>query len=304
MSIAKPNAMARPNAIAVCLTALLSASCAAGGADSPSRSPFASPTGTLSHPQGAAELVLRSETVGGFLPREMLLSSYPLVSIYGDGTVITEGPQIAIFPGPALPNLISTKITEAGLQRLLALAAGAGLLGPDAQYDATGIADAGTARFTVVAEGTRHSISAYALNESEDRGLAPAVAAQRARLRAYAARLGDLRASLGPEQVGAEASYRFASVRLYVQPGILGEGPAQPALDWPLATPLATFGESAQSGAGDGIRCGVASRAELETLRPLLLRASQATPWHSGGRVFSIRVRVLLPDESGCPGVE
>src|SRR6266545_3576031 len=211
--------MARPTAIAVCLTALLIASCSAGASGSPS----GSPAETRNPPRGAGELVLRYETVGGFAPQEFFLSRYPTISVYGDGTVITEGPQIAIYPGPALPNLIATKITAAGLQRLLALAADAGLLGPDAQYDAIGIADAGTATFTVVADGTRHTISAYALNESEDRGLNPAVAAQRVRLRTFVTRLGDLGRSLGQEQVGAEAPIEFAAARLFVQPGILIE---------------------------------------------------------------------------------
>jgi hypothetical protein len=291
--------MTRPTAVLLSLTALLVASCSAGAAGSPSASPGAS----LNHHQGAAELIFRYETVGGFVPREFLLTSYPTISIYGDGTVITEGPQIAIYPGPALPNLIATRITEAGQQHLLALAADAGLLGPDARYDAIGIADAGTAQFTVVVDGKRHVISAYALGESQDLGLDGAVAAQRARLRAFVARLGDLRGSLGPE-VGPEAPFRFMAVRLFVQPGILGEGPAQAGVDWPLANPLASFGESAQPGAGEGLRCGVVSGQDLETVRPMLMKANQATPWRSGGRAFSIRIRVLLPDESGCPGVE
>ncbi len=300
--------MTRPIAIPLCLTVLLLASCSPGAAGAPSPSaslsPSPSPSATPSLPRGANELVLRYETAGGFVPHEFLLSSYPTISIYGDGTAITEGPQIAIYPGPALPNLIATKIGEAGLQRLLGLAADAGLLGPDAHYDAIGIADAGTATFTVVAAGTRHTISAYALNESEDRGLDRAVAAERARLRAFVTRLADLRGSLGRDQVGAEGPFHFSAVRLFVQAGILGEGPAQPGIDWPLATPLASFGEPAQPGGGDDLRCGVVSGRDLETLRPLLMKASQATPWRSGGRVYSLRIRVLLPDESGCPGVE
>lgn len=291
--------MARPEALPLIVTVLLLASCSAGTASSPTPSPI----GTTSHPEGANELVLRYETTGGFVPREFLLSSYPTISVYGDGTAITEGPQIAIYPGPALPNLIATTITEAGLQRLLGLAIDAGLLGPDAHYDAIGIADAGTATFTVVANGTRHTISAYALNESEDRGLDRTVAAQRARLRAFVTRLGDLRGALGPDQVGAEAPFRFSAMRLFVQPGVLAEGPAQPGIDWPLATPLATFGQPAGPGPGTDLHCGVVSGPDLETLRPLLIQANQATPWRSGGRVYSLRIRVLLPDESGCPGV-
>jgi hypothetical protein len=293
--------MIRPRSIALCLVPLLLGACSAAASISPSPSMG----GNIGHPSGARDLVLRYETTGGFVPREALLGRYPTVSVYGDGTVITEGPQIAIYPGPALPNLIATKLTETGLQRLLAFAAQAGLLGPDAQFDAIGIADAGTAQFTVVAEGTRHTISAYALNESQDRGLAPAVAAQRARLRALVSRLNDLRGALGAGEVGAEAPYRFTAVRLFVQPAVPPtDGLIQPVIAWPLAIPLTTFGESAQPGDGAALRCGVVSGADLEVLRPLLMRANQGSPWRSGGHNFSLTIRVLLPDESGCPGVE
>src|SRR5207244_2989201 len=167
----------------------------------------------------------RYETVGGFVAPQALLGRYPTISIYGDGTVITEGPQITIFPGPALPSLVATKISEAGLQKILQLALQAGLLGRDGQFDGIGIA----------------------------------AAAQ----------------------------------------------PAQRAADWPLAQPRATFGQGGGGGPGGGgpgaLACGVVSGADLETLRPVLGRANQGTPWRSGGKLYSILVRVLLPDESGCP---
>ncbi|HVA85136.1 MAG TPA: hypothetical protein VNF73_02335 [Candidatus Saccharimonadales bacterium] len=41
--------------------------------------------------------------------------------------------------------------------------------------------------------------------------------------------------------------------------------------------------------------------ADLATVEPLLQRASTLTPWTSGGHRWSIVVRPLLPDESGCP---
>jgi hypothetical protein len=293
--------MIRSRSFVLGLVPLLLGGCTAAASISPSPSTG----GNMDHPSGARDLVLRYETTGGFVPQEALLGRYPTVSVYGDGSVITEGPQIAIYPGPALPNLIATKLTETGLQRLLALAAEAGLLGPDAQFDAIGIADAGTAQFTVVANGSRHTISAYALSESEDRGLAPAVAAQRTRLRAFVARLTDLRGVLGAAQVGAEAPYRFTAVRLFVQPAVAPvDGLVQPVVTWPLATSLATFGESTQPGPGAALRCGVVSGPDLEVLRPHLMRANQASPWRSAGRNFSLTIRVLLPDESGCPGVE
>jgi hypothetical protein len=294
----------RPLALGVVAVAL--AACTSGSAASPSSS--AGDSGPrIDHPTGAKDLVIRYETVGGFVAPQALLGRYPTISIYGDGTVITEGPQIAIFPGPALPSLVATKISEAGLQKLLQLVFQAGLLGRDGQFDGIGIADAGTAQFTVVAGGARHTTSAYALGESGDgNGLDPAVAAARARLRIFVARLADLRGTLGAELLGPETQYAFTATRLYVGPMDAGGiEPAQRAVDWPLAQPLATFGQVGGGGPGGGgpgaLACGVVSGADLETLRPVLGRANQGTPWRSDGKLYSILVRVLLPDESGCP---
>ena len=50
----------------------------------------------------------------------------PLVSVYADGRVISEGPVAAIYPGPALPNLQVQQIDRGAVQDLVdrALAAG------------------------------------------------------------------------------------------------------------------------------------------------------------------------------------
>ncbi|HEX7473714.1 MAG TPA: hypothetical protein VF323_11585 [Candidatus Limnocylindrales bacterium] len=281
------------------LLAGMMAACAAGGA-----SPSSVPGGTtILHPTGAGDLVLRYEEIGGFVAPEAQLTRYPIVSVYGDGTVITLGPVPAIFPGPALPNLVATKLTEAGLQRLLAAAATAGLLGPDAQFDATGIADATTARFTVVAAGSRHVISAYALREAAQ-GMegGPAVAAARARLRAFTDRLGDLRGTLGPEGIGPEASFAWGSLRILAAAGAPPAGDpavARPPLLWPLSTPLATFGAPG-TGAAASFRCGVVRGADLDVLRPLLARATQITGWTSGGTTYTLTLLPMLPDDAGC----
>lgn len=283
---------------AIALLAGAMSACAA------SASPSVSPSGmVILHPSGAADLVLRYEEVGGFMGPNALLGRQPIVSVYGDGTIITTGPVPAIFPGPALPNLVATKVTEAGLQRLLAAAALAGLLGPDAQYDATGVADASTAQFTVVAAGSRHVISAYALGiATPDMEGGPAASAARARLRVFADALGDLRRTLAPEVVGPEAAYAFGSLRILAAPGAPQSGDpavARPPLSWPLRTPLATFGAPA-TGAAASFRCGVVSGPDLETLRPLLAQATSITGWASGGSVYTLILQPMLPDDTGC----
>ena len=279
---------------------------ACGSAASPSSSggPGDSPGGlTIVHPTGARELVLRYAETGGFAGPRADLGRYPSSVLYGDGSVITQGPVPAIFPGPALPNLVVTKLTEGGLQQLLAIAAAAGLLGPDAHYDATGIADATTAEFTVVAAGSTHHIAAYALGFSDPsmEGGAGNVAA-RTRLRSFTQVLGDLRGSLGAGVVGPDAPYLYSSLRILVSDGAPQPGDpalARPPIAWPLPTPLATFGAPG-TGVATGFRCAVVTGADLETLRPLFPRASSITGWRSGGKDYTLVLLPMLPDDPGC----
>ena len=56
---------------------------------------------------------------GGFVAPSYSLKPVPAFSLYGDGRLIIEGPQIEIYPGPALPNLLVTRISEDGVQAIL-----------------------------------------------------------------------------------------------------------------------------------------------------------------------------------------
>src|SRR5215212_7606087 len=125
-------------------------------------------SGTIEHPTGADDLILRVEVVGGFVPPQVLLSEIPQLSLYGDGRAITTGPMIDIFPSPALPNLRQVTLTEAGIQEVLAAAQAAGLLDGDRTYFNNTVADAPTTVFTVHTGGMTSTISAYGLGFGDD----------------------------------------------------------------------------------------------------------------------------------------
>jgi hypothetical protein len=228
------------------------------------------------------------------------------VSVYGDGTVVVPGPQIAIYPGPTLPNLQRATITPAGMQLLLAAARDAGLLGPDAHYDLGGIMDASTAEFILNAGGRTHTVSAYALMEGEGGtpdmpgSTDPAVADARAKLSLLHGQLGNLEALLDIE-IGPWTSYEPEAVQLLVTAGAPddGQGLVQQLFVWPLDTPLETFGEALPT-LMEGQRCGVVDGADLVTLMSFLGRANALTPWTSGDASFGIAARPLLPAEPGC----
>ena len=273
-----------------------------GGSASPGSSPSDE---EIAHPTGADELVLRVEVGGGLVPPGWILSELPTISIYGDGRVITQGPQIELYPGPALPNLLVSRVSEEGLQRILADARDAGLLGPDGRFDYPGIVDAPTTVFTTNAEGATHVVSAYALGLGEDTSvLSPADAAARADLADFAARLGDLPGWLGSDVISAETPYEFDAIRIYAQratPVAQDPGPSPSVVDWPLSTPLAAFGDPFRATAEPALRCGVVAGDDLATIRPALASANQLTWWRSGGETWSLILRPLLPDERGCP---
>src|SRR6266540_2399231 len=119
--------------------------------------------GGIDHPTGPADLILRMDVGGGFVAPAYELRRIPTWSLFGDGRVITEGPQIEIYPGPSLPSIQVQTITEEDIQAILEAAEGAGLLGPDRTYGQGCVADAPTTTFTVYADGTKHVVSAYAL---------------------------------------------------------------------------------------------------------------------------------------------
>jgi hypothetical protein len=255
----------------------------------------------IDHPTGGDELVLRVQIGGGFVPVEWNLRSVPGISIFGDGRMIVEGPMIEIYPSPALPNLQVSRLTEEAIQAILEEAERAGLLGPDASYDYPCIADAPTTTFTVVADGTTHTVSAYALGFEDGSGQASCADVKvdaRAELRDFSQKLGDLRSWLPEGSIGAEEEYVPTEMRVYVRPYQGDAELEQAQVEWPLADPLAGFGERDPNLADT--RCGVVSGADLDALLPLAQTANELTPWSSGGTDHGLIFRPLLPDEHTC----
>ncbi|MDQ3870174.1 MAG: hypothetical protein M3301_00985 [Chloroflexota bacterium] len=254
------------------------------------------------HPAGATDLVVRISTSGGLLPAEARLSELPVASLYGDGQLITLGPRIAIYPGPAMPNLQVTKLSSAGTERILAAAAAAGLLGPNRHYDYPGIADAPTTTFTVFAGGARHDVSAYALTEGSDPGrLTESDRRARGALLSFQRQLTDPRSWLGKDVEGEDRPYQAKAIRIVVTPADPRAVPEQSLVnvrDWPLAGPLGTFGAPRAHGSA---RCGVVSGQDLAAVSGALGASNQLTFWRSDGRTYRLAVRPLLPDEHGCP---
>ena len=258
--------------------------------------------GAIEHPTGADEPVLRIDTSGGFVPVEWSLKNVPGVSIYGDGRMIVTGPVIEIYPGPALPNLQVTRLTEDGLQAILAAAEDAGLLDGDASYDYPCVTDLPTTTFTVNANGTTTTTSAYALGFEEGTtggcsGMQVDTEA-RAALNDFSMKMGDIRSWLPAGSYSEEEAYTPTEMRVYVGQERHDPELQQQPIAWPLETPLSDFGEPDRN--LSDLRCAAISGEDLAAVLPLAEQANELSPWTSDGERYGLTFRPLLPDEHGC----
>jgi hypothetical protein len=283
---------------AVLVLAILAAACANSSATPPGDGGTG---GGLPYPTGASDLVLRIDTSGGFVGQMVTQGQIPGFSLFGDGRVIMTGAQIEIYPQPALPPVLVTTVDADGIQTILQAAIDAGL-DVDADYTDLGstmIADAATTTFTLSVNGETHVVRVYALSElgSKPESMSKAEFDARTAFMAFWTKLGDLRGFVGAGSVSDDAPYVTDEMRLYVNDYQPDPSLQEPAIDWPVSGPLASFGEPSEN---FDARCGTVSGEELAALMPLAEQANQLTPWRSDGAKFGLVFRPLLPDESGC----
>jgi hypothetical protein len=292
-----------PAVASLLAASLLLAGCRGAGA-TPSDSP-------IPHPDGDA-LVARFGYSGGFVPMETIFSNLPSFSLMGDGRVIVQGAQDLIYPGPALPSIQVRRLSESGVQAVLAEMLATGQFEANAQWLGAqrNVADAPNTDFTLHAAGREVAVTVYALGIWQPGAAAPGVSQDE--LEAHRT-LSDLVVRLTTLDTwlpasawddAAWASYRADALRLLVR-NADGE-PAQPdgltrqVLPWPTDGDPRTFG--APSSYGDASRCGVVSGADADAWYAALAGANQLTHWTSGGHAYAVSVRPLLPDEARTCG--
>jgi hypothetical protein len=117
----------------------------------------------IEHPTGADEVVVEIAYEGGFMPVEAIFTQLPTLLVTGDGQRFTQGPQIAIYPGPLLPNVQVAALGEDGVQQLLEIAAEHGLFTEREYASPDNIADAPDTVVTIHANGETYVHRAYAL---------------------------------------------------------------------------------------------------------------------------------------------
>jgi len=240
--------------------------------------------------------VVQVSYLGGFVSPDMLVTRLPVISVYGDGRVVTEGPVIAIYPGPALPNVQVQKISVAEVDKLVKLGVAAGV-GVSADYGQPGVADAPDTKFAVLTASGLKTSQVYALGEAAGSGLTDAQIQARAKLKAYLDQLTDLPKTLGKDAVSASTPYEPTAVAAVSGPwnaDSSGVG-QQPEIAWPGP---ALPGQPVRPGFELG--CVTVTGNELAATLDAAKKANAATPWTSGGKRWSVAFRPLLPDEASC----
>lgn len=267
---------------------LLLAACAQPQSDSPDTSDL----GEARTNYSPDEVVLRVEYLGGFVPVQTIPTRLPVLTLYGDGRVITEGPQIAIYPGPALPNILERRISPADLTRLVKMAVDAGV-GSGADYGFPSVADVPETKFTVsTSEGV---LTSQVMALGFDEGLTPAQIEARKKLQDLQSALTDLPGTLGADAAGEETPYEptaLAAVNWpYVDPE---DGLTQAEQAWPgPALPGESMGLS-------DLLCVLVTGDDLAAVLDAASAANTMTPWVSDGQRYFVAFRPLLPDESTC----
>jgi len=276
---------------AVAAGTLSSAASAPPSTETPASS--TGPVGSVSHPAGATDVVLRMDTTGGLVPLTYGLTQAPEFTLYGDGVVVfrpSGDPE-----GDGFPPFVQATMNAEQTDALLAYALGPGGL-HDARdsYQHRQIADQPTTVFSIDADDVGKSVAVYALGltqpDGEDAGAYEGFQA-----------LGILLANFGEQVAQWHAQgphlYQPAEYRAFLSPAM---DPSAAAKSWPW--PDLAIDDFQPYGDHDGVRVGELTSEEVAqvTFVPsggvpsILLQTPDGTP-------VILTLRPLLPGDSVDP---
>ena len=247
----------------------------------PTKAPPTTAQSGFAHPTGADDVVVRIAYEGGFIPVEMAFLNLPTLLVSGDGHVYVQGPVPEIYPGPLLPNIQISPVTEAGVQDLLGLADEHGLLADVEYTDPTNIADAPNTVVEIAANGETFRHSAYALGLDEETD-----PARRALADFVAAATGDWMYGPNPE-VGPQE--QFQGEHFLIRASEVGDytGEIEPTVvEWPA---------DASVRLADAAECATIPTSEVGEL---FAGANQLTFFAEDGITYQLTVKPQLPGDA------
>jgi hypothetical protein len=271
------------------LSLLLVAGCGSGDSASDTTAPGAPATTTTSPPPEPGDVVLSITSEGGFVPVEFAIDPVPRYVLAADRSLYYQGPIPEIFPGPLLPNIQVTELSEADYEEVMRLVAQVGFPEFDERSndDAVNqVADAATDVFRYHDDEGVHRYSVYALGLVQGGGQDLVL-------------LTEILDVLDQASFG-EGSQSYQGERLQVIAGE-GMGVVEPQFsteaEWPLEVPYEEMDAFVA-----GQRCVVLEGDEAETAYQTFAEANQGHVWGPDG--LTIRPRPLLPGEEGCMAPE
>jgi hypothetical protein len=279
-----------------------------GGDGGPGDGGSGSGDGASGGPGPEGPPLLQVESRGGFTLVGSDFSRVPLLTVYPDGTSISHGPIMEIWPPPALPNLLVQDLAADDVDALVAAARDAGLLADAPDYGQPGVADAPTTVVTLVVDGETYVHEVEALGVGDGTGTEPEVLpgeepvedmtgldddhrAARAALAGFLTEANEL------ADTGNGEPYDIRAFAVMARPAEAGDetrddGYERQVLPWPLDTSLA-----------DAATCVVVDGDDAATLEETLRGANAETLFEQDDARYDVWTRPLLPHEDSCDGL-
>ncbi|MFN8621991.1 MAG: hypothetical protein U0869_14770 [Chloroflexota bacterium] len=258
------------------------------------QSPSTVPTGSVSHPTGALDIVLSMETGGGFVPFGYFITQAPTFVLYGDNTVIfrpSEAPE-----GQDLAPFVKATLSPAQVDALLTYALSVGRLADAAEsYQDMTVSDAPTTVFTVDAAGIDKSVSVYALGIGQPSG-------RDAEMYAAFNDLGTLLSTFEQQvakgNVISAETYQPETYRVVLSPADLT---AQRIIDWPW--PDLSVNDFAPMADNPSFLLAGLTPEQLSAITTVPSGGGLGVPVRSpdGSTAYLVQWRPLLPGETVQP---
>lgn len=267
------------------------------------------PDGPDPAPAEPGDVVLQIDEAGGFVMPGHDFSTVPHLTVYADGRAITHGPQIMIWPPPALPNLQVAQLSEADMELLVDAAVAAGLTVEIPEYGQPAIADVPTTTVTITVDGVAYVHAANALGfdgggldggglddgaPPDPLGLTESEVQARAALSEFVTTARDVVDSTAAEQTSAYPITGFA-IRAWqaTDLGVELDGDVEiQVMDWPLDIELGSLED-----------CMIIADDDARTLLTMLTDADILTEYRQDEVQYQVFFRPLLPHESDCDAV-
>ncbi len=216
--------------------------------------------------------------------------------ITGDGTYVVPGAVPEIYPGPIVMPLFGRHVSTEGRATIMTWAKDLGLLTGKTDFTGGGGLPGGiTGQIELTVDGSHVTLTGLPGAQAAN----PVPGSPEA-FGEFWRRVASLPTTLGAE-LGPESPYVPPAYSILVGPAPVPEtGMTAQIMDWPLDTPLATFGKPVANGT---MRCGTVRGADADTLRPSLEQANQITQWVQGpttNATFGLTPRPLVPGEDRC----